>query len=236
MYKEKSFSELIEQNLIYQYFTDKLDISPTSYKKPISKVCEEQHLNTNLIQALLKTYDETLEFPYSELNKFAINEILDYLKLTHHFYLTKKLPEIEQTITHLNNNYKNSHKLLVSLCLFFVNYKKKLEEHIKYEEKHLFPYIESLCNLNRKSDTCISSTFSAKTFIENHTNIESDLNKVRQTILEFTGSQKTPLPYNVFLLQLHYFEIDLCKHAMIEDLVLIPMVIELEEKLLKNTH
>lgn len=232
MYKESSFSELIEHNFIYQYFTDKLDIPANSYKKPIAVVCDEQRLNSSLIQILLKTYDDTLEFPYEELSKFSIQEILNYLKLTHRYYLTKKLPEIEQTIIHLNDHYKNSHQLLVMLCLFFVDYKKKLEEHIKYEEKYLFPYIEGLCMA--KPTSGLPKSFSAKEFVKNHTDIESDLNQVRQTILEFTGSQKTPLPYNVFLSQLHYFEIDLCKHAKIEDEVLIPMVLRLEEKILMN--
>ena len=234
MYKESSFSELIEHQFIYQYFTDKLDIPAGSYNKPIAVVCEEQHLNGSLIQVLLKTYDETLEFPYAELSKFGIREILNYLKLTHRYYLTKKLPEIEQTILHLSEHYKNSHQLLVMLCLFFVDYKKKLEEHIRYEESYLFPYIENLVkgNLHRDSATL----FSAKVFSENHTDIESDLHRVRQTILKFTGSQKTPLPYNVFLSQLHYFEIDLCKHATIEDEVLIPMVMRLEEELMMNSR
>lgn len=229
MYKESSFSELIEHNVIYQYFTDKLDIPASSYKKPIAEVCEEQHLNKELIETLLKTYDETLEFPYDELNKFSVYEILDYLRRTHRYYLTRKLPEIEQTIFHLHDHYKSSHQLLVTLCLFFTDYKKKLEEHIRYEEKYLFPYIESLEDADRNSKT--PSSFSAKLFVGNHTDIESDLKKVRQTILEYTGTEKTPLPYNVFLSQLHYFEIDLCKHAMIEDEVLIPMVIRLEEEM-----
>ncbi len=234
MYTESSFLELIEHNLIYQYFTDKLDIPADSYKKPISVVCDEQRLNTSLIQVLLKAYDETLEFPYAELARFSIHEILNYLKLTHRYYLTKKLPEIEQTILHLNDHYQTSHQLLVALCFFFIDYKKKLEEHIRYEEKHLFPYIEDL--IRGKLATDRKRLFSAKVFTENHTDIESDLNKVRQTILEFTGSQKTPLPYNVFLSQLHYFEIDLCKHAKIEDEVLIPMVIKLEGQLLTDSR
>ncbi len=234
MYKESSFAELIEHNYLYQYFTDKLDIPASSYNKPISKVCKEQKLNEDFIQTLLKTYDDTLEFPYHELSEYGIHEILGYLKLTHKYYLTKKLPEIEQTIIHLNVNYKQSHNLLVLLCSFFVNYKQKLEEHIKYEEKYLFPYIENLVQKKIASETL--NIFSAKTFSENHTDIESDLYKVRQTILGYTGSQKTPLPYNIFLSQLQSFEIDLCKHSMIEDLVLIPMVIKLEEKLLANSH
>jgi regulator of cell morphogenesis and NO signaling len=191
-------------------------------------------LNSSFIQTLLKTYDDNFEFPYDKLNTFSIADLLNYLKQTHRFYLYKKLPEIEQTILQLFNNYKDTHKLLVLLCYYFVDFKKKLVDHIQYEEKTLFPYIQKLINLNQETNSAaeikaVLNSFSAKMFLQTHSDIEDDLQIVRKTILEFTPSDNTPLPYRVFLSQLHHFEIDLCKHAMIEDNVLINKVLDLEE-------
>jgi len=238
-YNESSFAELIESNRIYQFFTDKIDLPLDLYNKPIKDVCHEMDLDKNLINSLLQSYDDNYEFPYDELNTFSITDLLTYLRLTHRFYLSKKLPEIEQTVVHIFNKYNHSHKMLVYLCIFFCDYKKKLEEHINFEEKKLFPYIQKLTDLENANETSenvfmVLNSFSAKAFIQNHTQIEDDLQEVRKTILKYTESKATPLPYRVFLSQLQYFEVELCKHAMLEDNVLIPKVIELEAALLKK--
>lgn len=239
LYNESSFAELIESNRIYQFFTEKMDVPIGLYNKPIKDVCHKMKLNAELIDALLKSYDDNFEFPYKKLNSFGVHELLAYLKLTHRFYLTKKLPEIEQSTLHVFDKYSSSHQLLVFLCVFFCDYKKKLEDHINYEEQKLFPYIQKLIQLDNGNETSeniliVLNSFSAKSFIQNHSPIEDELHEVRKTILKYTETKATPLPYRVFLSQLQYFEIELCKHAMIEDNVLIPKVIELEAKLLKK--
>jgi regulator of cell morphogenesis and NO signaling len=44
-------------------------------------------------------------------------------------------------------------------------------------------------------------------------------------------NEETPLPYRVFLNQVELFEMELRKHAIIEDHVLVPMAREMEAKL-----
>ncbi len=234
--KNRCLDELIEQNKIYLYLTEKMDIPKSLYSSSISTVCENMNWNCSWIESLLKAYDDSCEFPHEEFQKFSVNEILNYLKLTHEFYLDKKLPEIEQTALQVFIKYNDSHQTLGLLCLFFADYKRKLEDHINYEEKELFPYILKLSKLNKNSTEeeilNVLSSFSIRQFISNHTKIEDELQEVRKIILKYSGNKSTPLPYRIFLSQLHHFEIELAKHAMLEDEVLIPMVIAKESQLL----
>ncbi len=122
------------------------------------------------------------------------------------------------------------------MCHYFNEFKKKLVDHIHFEEKTLFPYVQKLVELERdlmtKEETLsVLNSFSAKAFIETHSKVEYDLQLVHKTILKYTESEKTLLPYSIFLSQLHHFEIDLCKHNLIEDNVLVGKIIELEMKL-----
>lgn len=234
MYNQNSFSELIDGNHLYRLLGQKLDIPQNFYNKPIDELCLELNLNADLIQTLLKSYDVNLEFPFEELNSFSIAELVNYLKLTHRFYLYKKLPEIEQSILQVFNNYNDTHQMLIQMCHYFVEFKNKLIEHIKFEEKELFPYIQKLVELNSESSKdqiqTVLKSFSFTTFLESHTNIEDDLQLVRKTILQHSEFENKPLPYRLFLSQIEHFEIDLCKHALIEDNVLMKKVVELEEK------
>lgn len=239
MYQENTISELVENNLMYHLLNDKLDIKSMDYHKTFRQVCAEKEMNYEFIEKLLKTYDDTCKFPYDELNECSVFELLDYLKKSHRFYLDKKLPEIELTATQVFKKYNETHTLLSYVCIFFNGYKKQLVDHILFEEKKLFPYVSKLIEIDSKDATSeeileVLNQFSTREFITNHTHVEEELQEVRKVILNCTSSDRLPLPYNVFLNQLHYFEIELTKHATIEDEILIPKVIELEAHLLKK--
>ncbi len=169
------------------------------------------------------------------MQKFSVEDILDYLQATHQYYLNKKLPEIEQSLLHIFSKYGQSHQLLASLAIFFNNYKNKLVDHIRMEEKQLFPYIRRIIIASKVKPVCaesleINPEFSIEKFIASHSPIEDELKEVSEIIKQYSDNKTTPLPYKVFLNQVELFELELRKHAIIEDHVLVPMVVELEKK------
>lgn len=227
-----NFKELIESNLLYQYLTDKLDIPSNLYHLPLSETCTKLELDHTFIETLLLSYDESHPFPTKELEQFSIHCILDYLKKSHHFYLYKKLPEIELSAKYLCINHFKEFPLLPLLTTFFIDYKKKLEQHILFEEAIFFPYIEELlvqAEFPNPFKTRFPN-FSTKLFLKGHTDIESGLSEIRKQLVKYNpeNTKNTPLPYRVFLTQLHFLEMDLQKHALIEDKVLVNKVLNLE--------
>ncbi len=179
--------------------------------------------------------DGLTEFPKELIQEIAIQDLLGSLKKSHGIYLNTKLPEIEQSIYNLYSKQANSDNVLLMLCGFFISYQKKLLAHIQYEEVFLFPYIQSLLEL-QKTGTPIDrerfGNFTLKQFFENHSNLEEDLNGVRNKITENIEGLKTPLAFRIFLTQLEHFEKDLAVHAALEDEVLLPRLVELEVHLL----
>jgi regulator of cell morphogenesis and NO signaling len=169
------------------------------------------------------------------MQRFSVEQILDYLQTTHQYYLSKKLPEIEQSLLHIFSKYGQSHQLLASLAIFFNIYKNKLVDHILMEEKQLFPYIRRMIIASKVKAVCAESLeidmeFSIEKFISSHSPIEDELKEVSEIIKKYSDNKTTPLPYKVFLNQVELFELELRKHAIIEDHVLVPMVIELEKQ------
>lgn len=232
------FHELIEQNEMYLFLTEKLEIPKSQFSTPIGNLCQMKSWDFHWIKSLLKSYDDNLEFPINELQKVSPKELLKYLQITHQYYLNKKLPELEQSIFQVFGKFNETYPLLSVLCLFFNDYKKRLEKHILFEEAELFPYIKKLNELTTQNSEneilAVLSTFSVTTFINSHTKIEDELQEVRQLILKYSNGKSTPLPFRIFLSQLQHFEIELTRHALLEDEVLIPLVIQKESELL--TH
>jgi regulator of cell morphogenesis and NO signaling len=185
---------------------------------------------------LLRSFEDSSTFTPTEYTRFSLQTIIDYIRRTHRYYLSKKLQEIEQSIGILIRDYSGDHPLLSILDNFYRDYKKSLTEHIKAEEMHVLPYIDMLIKM--EFDRTLPSrpvsqvnAFSLKNFIENHHDTEKDLSQVRNTILEYKPPVTNQTPYRILLTQLQIFEKDIAVHALIEDHVLIPRALELEERL-----
>ena len=226
--QQKTHDDLITGSLLRQSVTERLDI-------PAEQTRIE--LDDELLELIFDLYDDDdQDFPYQKIRKFSIGEILTYLQATHRYYLTKKLPEIEQSLLHIFSRYGKTHKLLAELCLFFNDYKNDLIAHVKMEEREFFPYIKRLVKagqgeLNAAEITELLSSASIAQFTDHHDSIEDELKGVSEIIKRYSEYEATPLPYRIFLNQVELFELELRKHAIIEDHVLVPMAMELEAKL-----
>jgi regulator of cell morphogenesis and NO signaling len=200
---------------------------------------KEINIDREFIYALLEAFEDLNDFSPAKYATFSLQTIVDYIQRTHRYYLSKKLLEIEQSISILLKNYDGNHPLLSVLEKFYSEYKKDLIEHIKFEEVHVLPYIDMLLKLEQDKAAALdarhqSKHFSLKSFVENHHDTEEDLSNVRNTIVEYQPPVTNQTPYRILLTQLQLFERDLAVHALIEDHVLIPRALELEERLARE--
>lgn len=228
-------NDFIDTSKVYQLVTERFEAKFDSNGKPLQKMGNFIDMNPELIELILDLYNNDEDFPFEKMQKFSIEEILNYLQATHRYYLTKKLPEIEQSLVHIFSKYGQSHQLLASLAYFFNDYKTNLIEHIRLEERDLFPYIRTLIEVSKEpvetNKSALNTDFSIKKFMEAHSPIEDELEEVSKLITRYSGNDPMPLPYKIFLNQVSFLELELRKHAIIEDYVLVPMAIELEKKL-----
>lgn len=169
------------------------------------------------------------QFVREQLSQLPLKVILHYLKKTHQSFLSKYLPEMEQNFVHLLNHHDQADRLPILLCSLFMSYKQQLTAHIEMEENKLFPYIQTLIDAQEKEVSYkLLGQYSVSQFIEDHTDVESQFARVRQLIVDHSPKQNRPFPYCLFLTQLKEFEMNLRRHAWLEDEVLIPKVMQME--------
>ena len=192
------------------------------------------NLSRDFILVLLKMFEEEGSFPEEELNRFSLEVIVDYITRTHGYYLAKRLPEMEQSIELMLLDCSDKHPLLLKLRNFYAQYQSDLTRHIQIEEKSVLPYIRLLLEAKAKgydsqTFTTVSKNYSLRKFIESHADTEGDLQQIREVIQNYSPLHTNQTPYRILLTQLQLFETDLSVHAIIEDRVLIPRAIELED-------
>lgn len=231
--KDSSLSDILELNETLGKVTQQFNILDVDKEKRLSQLCEEQGIDTEFFIEILNVFNDTDYFPKMQLGSFPIPIILDYLKRTHKYYLNKRLLEIEQSISLTYTNEVMSE----FLQKFFLKIKQELIEHIKVEESTLFPYINHLYNaFTSKTELNLTAKydeFSISFFEGSHTDdVESNILEVRRYIIESNKTVVDLSPYRVLLNQLEVFEQELRVHALVEDQILIPKALVLEQMLM----
>lgn len=186
------------------------------------------------VEQLMSDFDSDLLI--HQMESLSVNQLIDYLRASHVYYLSKIVPEIEQSLNHVISKHGQSHRVLAGLALYFNTYKKKLVKHIQMEEIHFFPFIERLVladngQLGSEEITSLLASGSIEYFEENHEAIEDELQIVYSMIQEIAMAQELVMPFDIFLNQVSRFEYELRKHAIIEDMVLLKKATSLEQKL-----
>ena len=151
-----------------------------------------------------------------DIKSVDANTILSYLSESHKYYLEERLPHIE---SHL--------KRIVEACparfgntinRFFNEYKDEVENHFKYEEEVVFPYIKSLCN------NALTPNFSIHEFESNHSNIEDKLNDLMNILIKYLPANIFPKERIEISLDIMEVTSDLSCHTLVEERVLVPFV------------
>ena len=100
-----------------------------------------------------------------------------------------------------------------------------MNNHFRYEEEVVFPYIESLI----KEHGCKGKRYNIGQFEHNHSNINEKLNDLKNIITKYLNEEySSPLSFEL-LADIYSVEKDLCKHSLIENRLLIPLVEKMEK-------
>ncbi|MCB0430883.1 MAG: hypothetical protein H6585_05625 [Flavobacteriales bacterium] len=185
---------------------------------------------------ILDTYSNFGERDPEPFMKYPVPMLTDYIERSHRHYVSKRLPEIEQSLSILLENNHYTHPSLHIICNFFQHYKHELNEHFRMEEKVLLPYANMLYNaFHNRGGLLVSmvhfNRYSVEDFIQHHHHIDTLFRRVRTSILRYDPPVTNLSPHRILLNQMKSFEEDLNIHEMIEDQVLVPKLRSMEKRL-----
>lgn len=210
--------------------------------KTVSEICTEKGINTSFLLEILNSYHNPDYFVAHEFDQYPISLIIDYLKTTHHYYVNVKIPElgrmVDDIIDNSNEANKKNNKLIGD---FFGEYKHELLKHLQHEEQQLFPYthlLEEALTERMADPTLLSKLKSSNTTHEEeeHSQLEEKLYDLKNLIIKFLPPVKRKETMEKLLIELFRLENDLNDHSRIEDRVLLPKIIQLEQLLIKKSE
>ncbi len=188
----------------------------------VEEVCREADVDADTFLLICHMYMTDGYRPTrEELQRTDLNNILEYLRKSHDYYTGVMLPETENAIGEFVKPCEEKQKAVI--LRFMEEYKEELLAHFRYEEETVFPYVEHMLNSEDEGP------FTIDEYEQNHSNVEEKLQDLKNLVMMYMPAQCRVQDANKALFYLFNFQQDLAKHTLIEDDILVPMVLRMEE-------
>ena len=193
--------------------------------KTVRQTCEDNDVDT---YTFLTVVNFTINGYYDGENdeRIDVPTLMHYLEASHTYYLDFQLPFIRRE---LEESLDANDRLGRLIMKFYDEYAQEIRRHMKYEEKTLFPYVNSLLEGRPVAD------YSIETFSKHHESADQKLRELKLMIIKYLpanahlNNQLTATLYDIYnneeWLQLH---------AQVEDNIFVPAIRRLEQLAKQN--
>ncbi|MBN8851891.1 MAG: iron-sulfur cluster repair di-iron protein [Sphingobacteriales bacterium 50-39] len=204
-------------------------------KKTVQEACAEKGLDVTRVEqelALAGKERDTRPIPY---NDWSLGFLADYIVNTHHSYVRKNLPDIRTYALKVMRVHGSRHPELASVYELVEQVYAELNAHMGVEEKALFPYIKALALIGQGGRMEEKLPFTAGTPIRrmelDHETVGNALASIRTLTNDYALPEDACASYSLLYRMLDEFEEDLHLHVHLENNILFPKTLELEEQL-----
>ena len=187
----------------------------------VSETCRKNGVDTYTFLAVVNfTINDYAHFEDDE--QISVPTLLHYLKASHTYYLDFQLPFIRRELQESINENDALGRLIMKL---YEEYAQEIRRHMKYEEKTLFPYVESLLEGRPLNN------YNIHTFSKHHEQTDKKLRELKLMIIKYLpadslhNNQLTATLYDIY-----NNEEWLRHHAEVEDHIFAPAIKRLEQQ------
>ncbi|MFA9371385.1 MAG: iron-sulfur cluster repair di-iron protein [Labilibaculum antarcticum] len=207
-------------------------------KQSVREACEKQSLDPNEVieklEAAIKSPDDAPEF-----DKMPLGELIQYIKENHHSYVREQIPMISKFLNKIEEVHGSKHPEIEMINLHFKESVKQLSVHMEKEETELFPFIEKLVKLTSGElfdslSVEVSAEETISSLIQEHENEGTRFEEISRLTLGYQPPQGACNTFRAAYQNLQAFEKDLHRHVHLENNILFPKAIILEQYIRKN--
>lgn len=189
--------------------------------KTVKQVCDDQNVDTNTFLAVVNfTINGYREM--DDVSRLSVPTLLQYLKASHDYFIGFQLPFIRKELVDAIDENDNLARLILKL---YDEYSRSVTQHMKYEEKTVFPYVESLIAGKPMANYAIDM------YSKHHGQESMKLRELKSIIIKyFPGDSLRNNQLSATLYDIYNNEEWLALHAEVEDKIFIPAIKCLEDK------
>ena len=182
--------------------------------KTIAEVCADNRVDTATFLAVVNLL---MNFGNGEelAGEVSVRALTDNMHNSHGYFLDFRLPAIRRKLIEAVDCSQSD--VSFAIMRFFDEYVAEVQRHMDYEEKRVFPYVESLLAGEK------NTTYSMEIFRRQHDQVDAKLRELKNIIIKYYPSGSTN-QLNGVLFDIFTCEQELASHNAVEDEIFIPAV------------
>ncbi|WP_178987269.1 iron-sulfur cluster repair di-iron protein [Winogradskyella schleiferi] len=203
--------------------------------RTVAEACEKKGLDSSKIMDEINQVLNTKTGESIDYKSWPLDLLAEYIEKKHHRYVEDKIPVLRQFLDKLCRVHGERHPELFKINDLFTASAGELASHMKKEELILFPFIKKMVNAQLVNVELQSPQFGT---VENPIALmmqehDNEGERFRQ-IAELTDNYNPPADacntYKVTFAMLEEFEKDLHLHIHLENNILFPAAVKLEQQ------
>ena len=190
------------------------------------------------VQDIVITQKDKLEIK-EEYNSWKLRLLSDHIIKNHHTYVKKVLPQIENLLKENENINNVTANYISEVKDHFQDLTKEMMNHIRKEERIVFPiikYLEDCKKFKEKPKTRGYGRIKDQIDVleEEHLGAENTIKDIKNIINKFDIGEDSSNKLKQIYDKLIEFEEDTQTHVHLENNILFPKAIKLEDELLNK--
>lgn len=203
--------------------------------RTIADACVEKSLDPAALISQLNTISRG-NTARQDFNSWSLDLLTDYIEKTHHRYVTEKISEIAPYLNKIVKVHGSDHPELAEIEQIFTSSAGELSMHMKKEELIVFPRIKKIEHCSESGEPLPPARFdSIQTPISAMLHEHGEEGERFRQIAALSNNYSPPADacntYRLTYALLQEFEKDLHLHIHLENNILFPKAIKLEESL-----
>ncbi|KGL63538.1 iron-sulfur cluster repair di-iron protein [Polaribacter sp. Hel1_85] len=200
----------------------------------IKKACEKYNVSFEEMEKELSTINNPTSNAYNYDN-WKLDFLVDHIENIHHSYVEENTSLVLQYAAKVAKVHGHHYKEVVEINKLFIGVAQELAAHMKKEELILFPFIKQLVKADKEGIKANQPHFGTVNnpiamMEDEHENAGDIMKEIKKLSNNFTPPEGACNTFKALYAKLEEFEQDLHQHIHLENNILFPKAILLEQK------
>lgn len=207
--------------------------------KDLESACREKKIEPEtLLEELERSFQGKPE--QNDYHGWSLDRLANHIEEKHHAYVKQTTEDLKQYLAKVTRVHGKHNPELTEIEKSFLVLADELAAHLQKEELILFPFIRKMARSEREGVALNRPHYGSirnpiRMMEEEHTEASGYLEKIRKLSDGLTPPEHACNTYRVTYRLLDEFENDLKLHVHLENNILFPKAIELENELFSET-
>jgi len=234
--KNNTVASVVTENIKYAHIFKKHGIDfCCGGDITLEKACAKNDVDYDTLKKDLLSFNNIISTDL-DFGSWELDKLIDYIVNTHHTYVSDSIQIISQYANKVTKVHGHHYTFLIEVNKLYHDVANELIAHMKKEEQILFPYVKKMVDIQSGKTSTTLSQFGTvnnpiKMIEEEHENAGDIFKTISSLTDGYTPPDGACNTFKALYSKLEEFEQDLHQHIHLENNILHPKAIKLEQEL-----